>query len=354
MGRYRKGAGPAFGELFMVGVPGPTIDSDTYELVRDYGINNFILFKRNVVDPLRLFRLCRDLKDACLENGLVPPLISIDQEGGRVARLGAPFTQFISPSEMAGSPDPERAVKDFARVAAGELKLVGCNMNLVPVLDLAWPGADGVMEGRTLGNDPAIVGRLGSLMIQGLQERGIAATAKHFPGIGRVKSDPHYHLPVIEGSSLELEARDLLPFRAAISANVASVMTAHVIYPDLDKENPATLSSEIVTALLRHRLGFDGIVIADDMEMGAIEGHYTIEESAVRAFQAGVDLLLICHKKEKVVQAFDAIAGLVGEDDPGRRLLAESLERINRIKGIFTGGEQPGNAEETIKNYFKL
>lgn len=354
MKNHIKEAGP-IGELLMMGVPGPDIDSDTFKLIRDCKINNFILFRRNVVDPLQLFRLCRDLKDACRESDLAPPLISIDQEGGRVARLGPPFTRFISPSEMADSPEPEKAILDFTRVAAEELRLIGCNMNLVPVLDLAWPEADGVMEGRTLGNDPDIVARLGCLMIRGLQERGLVATAKHFPGIGRVKSDPHYQLPVIEGSALELEGRDLAPFRAAISANVASIMTAHVIYPDLDKDNPATLSPEIITALLRNRLSFEGIVIADDMEMGAIDGHYTIQDSALRAFRAGVDLLLICHKTEKIVQAFEAIAGFVEENDVGRHRLAESIERINRVKDMFNiGAESKENTKGAIEKYFKL
>ncbi len=339
----------------MVGLPGTELDPGTETLIREYGIANFILFKRNVVDPLQVFRLCQDLKRTCREAGLPLPLISIDQEGGRVTRLIPPFTQFMAPSDMAASANPATELKRFGAITARELNLIGCNMNLTPVVDLAVPGADAVMKGRTLGSDPELVARLGNTVISGLQGKGILATAKHFPGIGRVQLDPHAELPVIDSPLAELRTRDLAPFQRAIEVHVAAIMTAHVIYPQLDAKVPATLSYDIITELLRHEMHFEGLVIADDMEMGAIEKHFGLEDAAVQAFMAGVDLVLFCHKHEKAVRAFEAIRNYVDRNQTAKTRLDEALLLIQAAKRKYGVLEAVDTAAEVdIKEYFKL
>lgn len=343
----------ALGQLFMIGFPGTDLDVEAQELIHRYGIGNFILFRRNIVDPLQLARLCQDLKTACRDRGIAPPLISIDQEGGPVARLKPPFSQFSGAAGIAKAADPEAEARQFAHITAKELNLIGCNMNLAPVMDLDLPGTDRVMKGRTFGSDPELVGRLGGIVIEGLQKEGILATAKHFPGIGGVKLDPHQDLPVMDTPLPELEKRELVPFQKAFAARVAAIMTAHVIYSGVDPNLPATLSRILMTDILRSKMGFDGLIVSDDMEMGAIERHFSLEESAALALMAGVDIILICHEKEKVVRAFEAVRAFVEKDSSRRMRLEESLRRVmvakerhNIIRSNFN--------EAGIKEYFKL
>ncbi|MDP2798714.1 MAG: beta-N-acetylhexosaminidase [Deltaproteobacteria bacterium] len=343
----------ALGQLFMIGFPGADLDLETQELIYRYGIGNFILFRRNVADPLQVARLCLDLKNACRDRGLPLPLISIDQEGGPVARLKPPFTQFPGAAGIASAADPAAEARRFAGITARELNLVGCNMNFAPVMDLDVPGTDRVMEGRTFGSDPELVGRLGGIVIEGLQKEGILATAKHFPGIGGVKLDPHQDLPVMDTPLSELDKGALVPFQKAVAARVAAIMTAHVISPSVDPDLPATLSRNFLTDILRHKMGFDGLVISDDLEMGAIERHFSLEESAALSLMAGVDIILICHEKEKIVRAFETVRTFVEKDKEGRMRLEESLRRVMVAKERYNIIRSKFN-EAGIKEYFKL
>ncbi|MGV1100144.1 beta-N-acetylhexosaminidase [Thiovibrio sp. JS02] len=326
------------GGLFMVGLPGARLDDSTRELIDAYGISSFILFKRNVVDPVQLGNLCGDLVAACHGAGLPSPLISIDQEGGSVARLRAPFfTEFPDARELAESEDAEEKLADYARVCARELLALGVNMNLAPVLDVCPAGRNLVMERRSLGEDPVRVARLGALVIGEMQGHGLAACAKHFPGLGSVSLDPHEVRPVVDRSCAEMESCDLLPFQAAISAEVAAVMTSHTVYPHLDRASPATLSAAILGGLLRDRLGYSGLVITDDLEMGAIEKEGTVADAALLAFLAGADLLLICHDHDKIRAAHACLAQAMGARIPSTRV-RESLRRIDAVRERFAGG----------------
>jgi len=323
------------GGLFMVGLPGTELDASTLDLIEKYGINNFILFKRNVESPEQARSLCRDLAAACRRTGLAAPLISIDQEGGTVARLKAPFfTEFPDARKLAENGQAEELLADYARTCARELLALGVNMNLAPVLDVC-PGGQGlVMERRSLGEDPFRVAELGALVIREMQAHGLAACAKHFPGLGSVTLDPHEVRPVVDRSSAEMEACDLLPFQAAIAGQVAAVMTSHTVYPRLDRINPATLSPMILGGLLRHRLGYSGLVVTDDLEMGAIENEGTVADAALEAFVAGADLLLICHDHGKIRAAHEALAGAYGvKVSPERTQL--SLQRIGAVRERF-------------------
>ncbi|RJX36279.1 MAG: beta-N-acetylhexosaminidase [Desulfurivibrio sp.] len=323
------------GQLFMVGIPGKDLDDSTLRLIGERGINNFIIFRRNVDSPAQLSQLCSALKEACLQGKLPPPLIAIDQEGGTVARLPAPFTQFADARQLAGAADPVAALTDYAATCARELVQAGINMNLAPVLDVCPAGQGFFMEKRSLGADPQLVGQLGSQVIEALQAGGVAACAKHFPGLGAARLDPHLQLPVVSRALAEIREIDLVPFQQAIAAGVAAIMTSHTIYEQLDASTPATLSRHILTDLLRMELGFDGLVITDDLEMGAIENERTVAAAAVQAFAAGADLILICHGHDKVCQAYDSLMESISAGGVSLPHCANSLKRLEAVRHRF-------------------
>lgn len=325
------------GGLFMVGLPGPELDASTRHLIKTCGINNFILFKRNAENPGQIRSLCLELASACHAAGLDAPLISIDQEGGTVARLAAPFfTEFPDARALADDERAEELLAAYARTCARELLAVGINMNLAPVLDVSPAGLGLFMERRSLGGEPEQVARLGALLITAMQENGLAACAKHFPGLGAATLDPHEVLPVVDRSLHDLRACDLPPFAAAIRAEVAGVMTSHTVYPQLDPDRPATLSPVILGELLRDELGYDGLVITDDLEMGAIENEGTVADAALAAFVAGADMLLICHEHLKIIAAYELLGKAVGVGIPEARV-EKSLARIAGVRKRFAG-----------------
>jgi beta-N-acetylhexosaminidase len=329
--------GIELGGLFMVGLPGPELDDSTRKLIGTYGINNFILFRRNAENPAQIRNLCLDLAAACRGAGLEAPLISIDQEGGTVARLKAPFfTEFPDARALAESGRAEELLADYARTCASELLAVGVNMNMAPVLDVSPAGLGLFMEQRSLGGEPEEVARLGALVITIMQENGLAACAKHFPGLGGATLDPHEVLPVVDRSLAELRSCDLVPFAAAIRAGVAGVMTSHTVYPQIDPDHPATLSPFILGELLRNELGCDGMVVTDDLEMGAIENEGTVEDAALAALKAGADLLLICHEHPKIIAAYELLSKAVGGEVSGERV-RRSLARIGAVRRRFAG-----------------
>ncbi len=323
------------GTLFMVGLPGLELDGSTRHLIDGYGVNHFILFRRNVESEDQLARLSGDLIQYCRDQGLAEPLIAIDQEGGTVARLPEPFAQFGDARLYGDGPDAQKDLKEYVRLCSRDLKKIGVNMNFAPVLDVCPCGHDCFMERRSLGADPVRVAELGALVIHQFQSNGIAACAKHFPGLGEAVIDPHLQLPVVTDSREKIMACDLLPFQAAIRAGVASVMTSHVIYEHIDPENLATLSPRILTDLLRGELGYDGMVVTDDLEMGAVENDLGVPEASVRAFQAGADLLLICQDHGKVTESLSRLYQAWENGEVSKERLQQSFLRINRVSACF-------------------
>ena len=325
------------GGLFMVGLPGTELDDSTRNLIKEYGINNFILFKGNAENPAQIRSLCLGLAPACRAAGLSAPLISIDQEGGTVARLTAPFfTEFPDARVLAEDERAEELLTDYARTCARELLAVGINMNLAPVLDVSPAGLGLFMERRSLGGAPEQVARLGALLITAMQENSLAACAKHFPGLGTATLDPHKVLPVVDRSLMALRTCDLLPFAEAIRAGVAGIMTSHTVYPQLDPDRPATLSPLILEGLLRNELGYNGMIITDDLEMGAIENEGTVADAALAAFKAGADMLLICHEHHKIIAAH-ALLRKAADEVLSTERVRQSLTRIAEVRRRFAG-----------------
>ena len=320
------------GALLMIGLPGPELDDSTRELIRVHGVNTFILFRRNVLFPEQLRELCADLDTACREHTGKTALIAIDQEGGSVTRLPLPWTQFPDQRLLAEAADPTAALGDYATTCATELLAVGINFNFAPVLDVA-PGGEGFfMTRRSLGAEAETVAPLGALVINEMQRVGVAACGKHFPGLGSARLDPHQVGFAITKNLARLREEDLPPFQAAIAAGVAAIMTSHTVYPELDPENPATLSPRILTGLLRGELGYEGLVVTDDLEMGAIENAMSVAAAARQALLAGADLLLICKEHDKVRETINGLDqarenGIVTEER-----VSEAMTRIERVR----------------------
>jgi beta-N-acetylhexosaminidase len=323
------------GQLFMAGIPGHALDGETEALIRDYNLGGIILFARNIQDPGQLARLCRQIQDRATKYHKVPLLLAVDQEGGKVARLKEPFTVFPGNKAIGAAEKPVQEAEGFAVITAKEMKMVGLNMNLAPVLDVQRGELEKHLDGRSFGNDPEKVAVLGKTVIRAFQDNGVMAVAKHFPGLGRATVDPHFHLPRIEVGLEELEHINLPPFKAAIEAGVSAIMTSHAIYPALDSESPATLSPVILTELLREKMAFEGLIITDDLEMGAIAENWHVAEGAAKAFEAGADILLICKEQKNVLESIHLLRSKVLQGEITSNRLSQSVKRINKVRSAL-------------------
>lgn len=322
------------GRLAIAGFAGPTLPPELGNIAREFDLGGVIYFARNIVEPDQVRELSR--QSAALQRDW-PLWISIDQEGGRVARLKRPFTEWPPMNTLGRSGDDEMAAR-FARALADELRAVGINLDYAPVLDVHTNPKNPVIGDRALSDRAEIVARLGSVLIRSLQEAGVAACGKHFPGHGDTSADSHLELPCVDQSPERIRAVELLPFRAAVAADVACIMTAHVLVPALDDARPATLSPVIVTDLLKTAMGYRGMVISDDLGMKAISASTGLGEAMVLSLLAGCDAVLLCNQTPD--EQFSAIETVVKAVESGRvpmTRIDDALERQERVKHRFLG-----------------
>lgn len=320
------------GQRLLVGFDGTRFDDALRTRIVDLKVGGLILFARNIVSPEQLAALCRAAQRCAADCGQPPLMIAIDQEGGRVARLPPPFTQF---PEGAPGIATLAAAERFAAVTAAELAEAGVTVDLAPVMDVATPEGGGVMDRRALGSTPLAVAARGVAVISGLQSRGVMAVAKHFPGLGRTRLDSHLDLPALALEESELESHELIPFRAAAAAGVGGIMLAHLRCAAIDPDWPASLSAAAVEGWLRRRWGYRGLVLTDDLEMGAITRHFPLETAVRRAVAAGVDLLLVCHSLEKQRDAVGVIGEAIASEVRARRQAEIAVARILAAKAAF-------------------
>ena len=321
------------GQRMMVGFDGTELNPDLRFLIKTLKVSGIILFARNLINPDQIKRLCSSIQEYACSCGQPPLFIAIDQEGGRVARLKEPFTQFPGNPEMKG---PEDAIH-FARVTAVELTEIGVNMNLAPVLDVAPQGINSVQASRVFGHDPLWVSELGTVVIDHLQANNIMAVAKHFPGIGRIILDPHDEISDLDIDVDAMQATDLLPFKAATENNVAGIMLSHIRYPKMDAKWPASLSPTIADDLLRKQMGYYGVIMTDDLDMGAIKKHYDIKTVLRQILSADIDIALICHKGPDIKNAFEEILDAQNRSQSIKAKGMKSLERIMNLKRKYLG-----------------
>ena len=315
------------GQRLTVGFDGTDLNSDLKFLIDTVKIGGVILFSRNLLNPAQIKDLCKAVQDYAADCGQPPLFIAIDQEGGQVARLKPPFTQFPGNPAIKNEAD----AVCFAEITAAELKSVGINMNMAPVMDVAPEGMQSIMAGRAFRGDPERVSVLGVKVIETMQKNGVLAVAKHFPGIGRTILDSHHELPVFDGDIAELETFDLPPFQAAVRCGVSGMMLSHILYKKIDPEWPASLSPAIAKRLLRDRMGFGGIVMTDDLDMGAVRKHYDLEPAVRQILLSEIDIALICHKGPDIENAFEAI--LRGTRDSAETKAKGELS-VRRILGV--------------------
>jgi beta-N-acetylhexosaminidase len=322
------------GQRLLVGFDGTAFSSDLQHLIGNLAVAGIILFSRNIESPEQVRELCLACRAHARACGLPPLIVAVDQEGGPVARLRAPFTEFDGNAKMGGESDAVR----FATITAKELLSVGINMNLAPALDLAPEEIESIMADRSFGADPQRVSQLGSAVIRNLQSNGVMAVAKHFPGIGRTTLDSHIDMPILDTPFEVLKQNDLVPFRAAIDSGVSGVMFSHVRYPAIDPDWPASLSAAVADRLLRRGMGYGGVTMTDDLDMGAIGRHIDLSTAVSRVLESGVDLALICHRSPNIEAAHQQILSAIQGSAATRRAAVESVERILSLKRRYIGG----------------
>jgi beta-N-acetylhexosaminidase len=320
------------GQLLFAGFNGHQISPELRSLAREFGLGGVVLFARNVADPEQVAEVAFE---ASRLNPDLPVWVSVDQEGGRVARLKAPFTEW-PPMATLGQSGDVRLAERFARALASELKAVGVTLDYAPVLDIHTNPKNPVIGDRALADNPDDVARLGVAVIRALQDEGIAACGKHFPGHGDTSTDSHHELPLVEHPPERLRDVEFVPFKAAIEAQVAAMMTAHLLVPSLDDKRPATLSSRIVTRLLREELKYDGVIFSDDLEMKAIAREYAVPLAAVLAIEAGCDGVLICSgDHDTQAAALEALVHAVEDERLRLSRVEDALKRHQRAKERF-------------------
>lgn len=320
------------GQLLIAGFNGEQLPVELKSLAKEFGLGGVTLFSRNIVEPEQVAELCHEAARLTPE---LPGWVSIDQEGGRVARLKAPFTVWPPMATLGRSGDVALAER-FARALASELRAVGVTLDFAPVLDVHTNSRNPIIGDRALAEKATDVARLGAAIVRTLQSEGVAACGKHFPGHGDTSADSHLELPLVEHPPERLREVEFLPFRAAIDAGVATIMTAHLFVPALDDQRPATLSRHVVTDILRHELGYTGVILSDDLEMKALANDYAVPDAAVLAVEAGCDGILICSGNYGAQWA--ALEALVHAVEERRLSLAQvddSLMRHRRAKERF-------------------
>jgi len=314
--------------------PPPSILDD----VSRGGLGGVVLFARNARSAEQVAALIREVRRAAPSGA--EPLFAIDQEGGRVVRIREPLT-VLPPARRLGEVHDPELTRLAGRLVGRELRALGLTVNFAPVLDVDTNPRSPVIGDRAYGATPERVVQHGLAFARGLIDGGVHPCGKHFPGHGDAAVDSHVSLPRVERDASRLEAVELVPFRAWCREGLGPLMTAHVVFPALDSERPATLSAEILTGLLRGRLGFGGAVFTDDLEMGAIGQAGGAAGAALRALGAGADGLLVCRSEEVREEVRERLAVAAADDPEVERRLTEAAQRLRRLARPVTGGADP-------------
>ncbi|MCG3175011.1 MAG: Beta-hexosaminidase [Myxococcota bacterium] len=314
------------GRLFVAGFPGPEVDTQLMKLLVRNQISGVILFSRNIQSLEQVRELNSEL--GSYSHNALPLMIGVDQEGGRVARLKPPFIN-LPPMRRLGNIKHSGLVRAVAEFQGLELRELGFNVNFAPVLDVFTNPANTVIGDRAFSSNPLKVAQLAIAFFQGLRKSGVLPCGKHFPGHGDTFQDSHLELPVVNHPLERLMKTEIAPFEMAVQAGMDMLMTAHVKYPALDPNYPATLSQRILTGLLRNKMNFHGVIVSDDLDMKAVANHFPVEEIVIRGVHAGVDLFLACADQERQEQAIEALTRAVEDGKIPEDRIKASLHRID-------------------------
>lgn len=320
------------GQLFVVGFDATEINDHVIKIIKEYKIGNIILFTRNVKTAKQLFNLNQSLQKLAMKEIGIPLFITIDQEGGMVTRIYNDATIFPGNMTLAATNNTNNAYQ-VGKMMAKELKALGINFNLAPVLDVNCNPDNPVIGVRSYSDDPKVVAEFGVNYIKGLQSGGVIATGKHFPGHGDTCVDSHLDLASIIHNKERLEEVELFPFKKAIEAGLEAIMSAHVLFPAYeDQKLPATLSKKVLTNLLRNQLGFKGIITTDCMQMKAIDSYYVTEKAAKLAILAGADLVMVSHSLDKQIKSYETVLESIESNEISIERIDESVNRLLRYK----------------------
>lgn len=317
------------GQLVMIGIEGFIASEEELSLISEKKVGGVILFQRNIKDAAQLEELISSLYDANKGNPL-PLLIGVDEEGGRVSRLSAIFSNLPPASDLGKEDDLELSYM-YGKVQASKLKNLGINLNFSPVLDVDSNPSNPVIGNRAISSDPYIASKNGISLMKGLMDGGIVPVGKHFPGHGDTKLDSHLALPIIAKDLEDLYDLELIPFIEAIKEGIPAIMVGHLLVEDL-ADLPATISEKVIKGLLRNQLEFNGVVFSDDMTMGAIVENYTIESAVDQFIKAGGDIALVCHGIQPVVEALQRLSKSYFEGSLTNEDINEHILRIMLLK----------------------
>ena len=329
------------GQMITIGIDGYSVDDTAKQLITDKKVGGVILFKNNISYSNQLLQLINDIKGINSTNK-IPIFISVDQEGGRVNRLPSEIKSLPS-NEVVGNKNDNKLAYDIGKNIGYALGSFGFNMDFAPVLDVNSNPNNTVIGDRSFSNDKDKVASLGASEINGFKDSNIISVAKHFPGHGDTATDSHYALPIINKTLDELKSVEFVPFKKSIEEKVPAIMVSHILMPQIDANNPASMSKTIITDILRKDLKFDGLIVTDDMTMGAVTNELDITTACINSINAGADLLLVCHGYDNEINVINAIKDVVNNG-------IISIDTINRsVYKILSLKENYKITDEKIK-----
>ena len=318
------------GQMITIGIDGYSVDDTAKQLITDKKVGGVILFKDNISDSNQLLQLINDIKGINSTNK-IPIFISVDQEGGRVNRLPSEIKSLPS-NEVVGNKNDNKLAYDIGKNIGYALGSFGFNMDFAPVLDVNSNPNNTVIGDRSFSNDKDKVASLGASEINGFKDSNIISVAKHFPGHGDTATDSHYALPIINKTLDELKSVEFVPFKKAIEEKVPAIMVSHILMPQIDANNPASMSKTIITDILRKDLKFHGLIVTDDMTMGAVTNDLDITTACINSINAGADLLLVCHGYDNEINVINAIKDSINNEIISIDTINKSVYRILSLK----------------------
>lgn len=321
------------GQMIFSSISGTELGAEEEKLIHQYKVGGIIVNKKNITSPSQMVAYMNSLKEENKNN--VPLFFGIDQEGGRIAKLPGDLRAIPSHFEIGKQNDPSFAF-EIGTVLGKLVSSFGFNVNFAPVLDINSNPENPVIGDRSFGINPDVVSKLGIQMMKGIQGENIIPAIKHFPGHGDTSVDSHDELPVVQKTMPELEQMELIPFKQAIAEGADMVMIAHILLPSIDLEFPSSMSEAIITDLLREKIGFDGVVITDDMTMEAITNSFDIGKASVMSVKAGADIVMVAHEFENVVKAITALTTAVENGEITEERIDQSVERILKLKNKYS------------------
>ena len=321
------------GQMVIIGLDGYSVNENTIDMIQNKKVGGFILFKKNVGDTGQLLNLINSLKENN-SNNKIPLFISIDEEGGKVSRVPDEFKNIPTNREI-GKINNKNFSYEIGNILAMQLNAFGINMDFAPVLDVNTNPNNPIIGNRSFGNDPNIVSDLGIATMKGIKDKGVIPVVKHFPGHGDTSVDSHLGLPSIENNLDRLNKVELVPFKNAIKDGADVVMVAHILMAKLDPDYPASMSKKVISDILRDDLNFDGVVITDDMTMGAIMKNYNIEDAAIKSVNAGSDIILVCHNNDNQVNVINYLQKAVKDGEISEERIDKSVYRILKLKDKY-------------------